>query len=159
MRLFNLYLGYLKFRMQLLGHLEQISSHLDLFYGRIKKKMRGNKYGSKRTEKAGIWFDSKAESRFHDELLLRERAGEIEILALQDRVSLSSKVSLRVDFKVLDKILNEVVWEEFKGLETDVWKIKRNLWFDFGPGRLRVYRENRKGIYLHEEIIPQMKAV
>lgn len=44
---------------------------------------RGNKYGSKKVEVDGIMFDSKKESRRYQELLLLEKAGEIQNLQRQ----------------------------------------------------------------------------
>lgn len=41
------------------------------------------KYRNKKTESKGITFDSAKESRRYDELIMRQRAGEIENLRLQ----------------------------------------------------------------------------
>lgn len=113
-------------------------------------RKKGNPYGRKRVEKAGLSFDSKAESKLHDELLLQEKAGEIEILKLQDRVHLVAGIHLIVDFKVFDKKLNQEVWIEMKGFETPEWRIKKRLWKVFGPGLLKVYYGSKV-----EEIFPK----
>jgi hypothetical protein len=118
------------------------------FFNPYRKK--GNPFGRKRVEKAGISFDSKAESRLHDELLLQEKAGELEILKLQDRVHLVAGIHTIVDFKVFDKVLGQVVWVEMKGFETPEWRLKKRLWKVFGPGRLRIYYGKGKV----EEITP-----
>lgn len=119
----------------------------------FRKPIRA-KYGNKRVEKAGIWFDSKAESKHHDDMLLRERAGEIKILKLQDRVHLTAGIHLKVDFKIFDVKLDQEVWEEFKGFETKEWRLKKKLWKEHGPGLLRVYYTNRRT----EEIWPKAKV-
>ena len=98
-----------------------------------------NKFGAKHIEKAGLWFDSKAESKHHDEMLLRERAGEIIIQKLQDRIHLVAGIHWVVDFKIMDMKANAEVWEEFKGFSTPEFILKKKLWSVFGPGILRIY--------------------
>lgn len=115
---------------------------------------RKNKYGAKRVEKAGLWFDSKAESKHHDDMLLRERAGEIKILKIKDRVPLTAGICWNVDFKVFDIKLDQEVWEEFKGFPTREFLLKKKLWKEHGPGILRIYYSNRN----MEIIIPKAKV-
>jgi len=62
------------------------------------------------------------------------------------------------DFKVFDHGLGDFSWEEFKGFETDTWRIKRRLWLNYGPGILNVWKANRAGVYLHETIKPKGKS-
>lgn len=102
-------------------------------------RKRGNPFGRRRVEKAGLSFDSKAESKLHDELLILEKAGEIKILALQNTVHLVAGIRLRVDFKIFDNKLDKEVWVEMKGFETPEWILKKKLWKVFGPGLLRIY--------------------
>lgn len=47
------------------------------------KRYGGNKYGSKKVEVDGIVFDSKKEAKRYQELLLLEKAGEIQNLQRQ----------------------------------------------------------------------------
>lgn len=49
---------------------------------------RANKYGAKRATRGGLRFDSQAEARRYDELVLLEKAGEIEDLKRQVRYRL-----------------------------------------------------------------------
>jgi hypothetical protein len=108
------------------------------------KKGKKHKFNAKRVEKAGVWFDSKAESRHHDEMLIRERAGEIRIEKIHDRVHLTADVHLVADFRVWDFSLNQQVWEEYKGVPSKEWQIKKKLWRVHGPGLLRVYYKTGK---------------
>lgn len=88
----------------------------------------------------------------------REQSGECKLEQSQDHVYLTAARILYIpDFKIFDFKLNETVWEEFKGFETDIFLIKKRLWkAGYGPGRLRIYKMNRRGIYLDEEILPKI---
>lgn len=118
----------------------------------------GNKYNAVRVETDGRSFASKGERDCYEMLKLMEKAGEIEILQCQDHVHLTSERILYIpDFKIMDKRLNEIIWIEFKGFETDIWKIKKKLWRGYGPGRLRIYKGQGLKIRLVEEIIPKFQ--
>ena len=87
----------------------------------------GNKYGAKRTYSAlaDRTFDSKAEARRADDLVLLERAGEISELEFQPRWVLSRKplVSYRADFRYKDN--GRTVVEDVKGKDTDASRVRR----------------------------------
>ena len=98
-----------------------------------------------------MWFDSKGEANHHAGLALREKAGEISGLKTQVQVHLTdARILYKPDFFYFDNSLEECVWEEYKGIETPVWRIKRRLWKVYGPGRLRVVYSSGK----MEELIP-----
>lgn len=121
-----------------------------------KRKSQKLKYGNKKTEHAGYSFGSKLEAAGFDLLKLKELAGEIKILNVQDRVSLTNANIIYIaDFKCLDIATNKEYWVEIKGFETDVWRIKRRLWMHYGPGRLIVYKGNKHGLFIDEEILPK----
>lgn len=113
------------------------------------------KYGSTKVSHAGYSFASKAEAGLFDLLSLLERAGEIRNLKCQDTVYLTeARIQYRADFTAWDIKLEQQVWYEFKGFETDAWRIKRRLWMHYGPGILKVYKGRAGAIRLHEELKP-----
>lgn len=119
---------------------------------------RRTKYGQKKTELAGQTFDSKAEATLYQELLLREKAGELENLRRQVRVSLTkSKIIYIADYCAFDTSKQKDIYFEMKGFETDVWKIKRRLWTEYGPSELHIYKGDYRRLKLHEVIIPDDK--
>lgn len=116
-------------------------------------KHRSSKFKNERTEQAGISFSSKGEAGLHQMLLLMEKAGEVSSIRVQDHVYLTdARILYIADFVVWDVKLSETVWIEYKGFETDVWRIKRRLWMHYGPGKLRVYKGQRGGITLKETL-------
>ncbi len=113
------------------------------------------KWFHKKTSRAGYSFASRAEGELFDYLKLLEAAGELRDIQPQDNVHLTeARILYIADFKAFDVKQNRDVWYEFKGFETDVWRIKRRLWKHYGPGPLRVFMKNSV-IYLKEEIIPK----
>lgn len=100
-----------------------------------------NKYSAKRTEKAGIWFDSKLESSVHDVLLLREKAGEIKDIRVKHRVTFTDTlINWNIDFSFIDVASSVTVWCEAKGIETSDYKIKKKLWMTHGLGKLEIWK-------------------
>ena len=97
--------------------------------------MYKNKYGNKKIIVDGIQFDSIKESARYRELKLLERAGEIQELELQPRFLLLEgfkkngktyrKIDYIADFKYIEK--GQVIVEDVKGKETDVFKLKHKL--------------------------------
>ena len=114
-----------------------------------------NKYGAKREEIAGRSFASGLEKAVYLYLLALEQGGEISDIRCQVRVLLTeAKILFIPDFSVFDKALGETVHVEAKGLESDVYRIKRRLWMHYGPGLLRVYKGSKTKFKLFEEIRP-----
>ncbi len=116
---------------------------------------RQSKYNAKKVTVDGITFDSKKEAKRYCELKLLERAGEIKNLRRQVRFELtpvfkdySGKVIERessyiADFvyeQVLPMGLTKTVVEDVKGVETDVYKLKRKLMLDKYGIRIREYK-------------------
>ena len=95
------------------------------------------KYGNRKTEVAGIMFDSKAEANRWCDLMLLVKAGQISCLELQPVYVLAPSVKFtfasrskpelryRADFTYLRNGVQIV--EDVKGVETEVFKIKRHL--------------------------------
>ena len=96
-----------------------------------------SKYGNKKTEAGGFMFDSKAEAKRWAELSLMMKAGAISYLMLQPVYKLVSSVKFegdkrakpalryQADFAYVEN--GEPVIEDVKGVETDVFRIKRHL--------------------------------
>lgn len=101
-------------------------------YQKYKSK---NKYNAKKTVIDGIKFDSKKEAQHYMELKLLQRAGEISNLELQPRFLLQEgfkkngetykPIYYIADFKYIEK--GQVIVEDVKGKETEVFKLKRKL--------------------------------
>lgn len=94
-------------------------------------KKRRNKYGAIKTQVDGIWFDSKGEARRYRELEILQKVGEISDLKLQ--VTFKIKVlgkhicKYRADFTYRDEVTETDVVEDFKGKETNLFKLKWKL--------------------------------
>ena len=94
-----------------------------------------NKYYNKKVIIDGIQFDSQKEGSRYKELKLLERAGEISNLELQPKFVLQEgfkkngktykAIYYIADFKYEEK--GQVVVEDSKGIETDVFKLKHKL--------------------------------
>lgn len=120
---------------------------------------KGHKYRAKATSIAGYSFQSKGETKLFELLKLRELAGEISDIQVQDHVYLTKARILYIpDFKFFDHGLGDFSWAEFKGYPTDVWAIKRRLWMHYGPGTLTIWKENRQGLFEFETIKPKGKS-
>jgi hypothetical protein len=94
------------------------------------------------TQAHGLSFDSKAEARRYDQLLLLQRAGAISELVvhpvyeLQEAFRLPSGEAVRAisyegDFEYIEA--GQVVVEDVKGMETEVFKLKRKLFWRLYP--------------------------
>jgi hypothetical protein len=113
-----------------------------------------NKYKAVKVSHSGYYFASKGEAALFDILRLRELSKEITDLKCQVSVYLTkSRIQYIADFSHNEN--GETVYDEYKGFETDVWRIKRRLWKNYGPGVLRVYKKRGPSVVLHEEIIPE----
>ena len=95
---------------------------------------RMNKFNAVRTWNSGYWFASKREARRYSELLLMEKAGEIEAIELQPAYrlftptpdgSLISTAKYVADFRYRDIPSGETVVEDVKGVRTQVYKLKK----------------------------------
>lgn len=126
----------------------------------LKKQWKQNKFGNKRVEEGGKSFASQGERECYRYLLNLQDLGEIEDVRLQDSVTLTrAKIRMIPDFSAYEKKLGQRVYYEFKGHETDVYKIKLKLWRHYGPGILYVYKQNSKGLYLYETINPKQSTI
>ena len=81
---------------------------------------------------------SKGEARRCDELALMQRGGAITDLVQQPVVELEPGIGYRVDFSYILKGNSFRTWEDFKGVETERFRLICKLWVLHGPGPLRV---------------------
>lgn len=92
-----------------------------------------NKYGNEKTVVDGITFDSRKEASRWQELRLMERAGEITGLVRQVRIELIPQTKLYravnyvADFVYFDKREKKTVYEDVKGMKTDIYRLKKKL--------------------------------
>ena len=107
-----------------------------------------NKFNAKRTTVDNITFHSKGEARRYAELKLMERAGLIQNLELQPKFMLLEAftdedgvrhraITYTADFRYMEN--GFFIVEDFKGRETEVFKLKRKLFASRYPGyRFRI---------------------
>ena len=99
---------------------------------------RTSKYNAKKVEIDGIKFDSKAEGEYY--LHLKQQVAEREILGFERQKRMLLQESFNVEgvkgkirpiFYVVDFIVTEndgtVTYIDVKGVETDVFKLKKKL--------------------------------
>lgn len=96
-----------------------------------------HKYNAKKTEIDGIRFDSKKEARYYQELLLRQRAGEIVFFLRQVPFHLPGNVRHVIDFVEFhtDGTVHIV---EVKGYDTPQGKMKRKMVEDVYPVKIEL---------------------
>jgi hypothetical protein len=90
-------------------------------------------------------------------ILAKEQHGEVRLLQWQDHVYLTDgRLHCIPDFKVEDMKTGEVFWIEAKGMETNRFRDIVRLWRHYGPGKLEIYKANRRGQpCLVKTIIPE----
>lgn len=103
---------------------------------RVKATKKRSKYGNKKVKIKGIEFDSIAESRHFLVLLDKKKKKEILDFELQPRFLLQEsfkkngetfrKIEYVADFKVIHND-GRIEIVDVKGMETEVFKIKRKL--------------------------------
>lgn len=114
-------------------------------------KDRKSKYGNQKSKIGGLTFDSKLESEHYVLLLNRLSRGEIRDLARQVRIELTlnakskeDRVYYVADFVFFDLALDKwIVWDS-KGMQTDVYKLKRKWLLDNFNGFLFIEHTNKE---------------
>ncbi len=108
---------------------------------------------------AGYSFSSKLEAAVFQLLQLREAAGEIKDIKVQDSVYLTNaKIQYIADFKFTYCESGDDGWAEAKGFANEKWPIKRRLWISYGPGILEIYKGTWQRPELVEKINPKAHA-
>lgn len=95
------------------------------------------KYQERKTEIDGIMFDSGDEARRYVQLKMLEAAGEIKDIEIQPKWVLQPSfkrgkrttraITYRADFRYTEVATGEVVVEDVKGMETEVFRIKAKM--------------------------------
>lgn len=114
---------------------------------------RRSKFGAKRTTIGARTFDSKGEAYRAGQLALLQRAGEISDLQHQVTFRLSdAEITYRADFTYTEK--GRMVAEDFKGVETERFRIIKKLWQHYGPCLLRITKRRGTRVLTVQEIMP-----
>ena len=104
---------------------------------KTKKPIKKSKYKAVKTEVDGIKFDSKKEANRHIELKKLEKANVISSLKLQVKHVLQPKfkmgnktiraITYVSDFEYYDEVKKEWIIEDVKGMQTDIYKLKKKM--------------------------------
>lgn len=123
-----------------------------------------HKFNAKKTVIDGISFPSKCEADLFSLLKFYQLATKLKDIEMQCRVDpglcpscgIRAAPSVKIDFRAFDTELNETVYYEAKGVETDRWRLFLAWWRDSGPARLRIYKpsNSKAGVKMVEEVIP-----
>ena len=108
-----------------------------------------NKYRNKKTQIGMYVFDSIAESKRYKELALLEKAEQIKGLRLQPKFLLQEsfkkngkthrKIEYIADFMYIEN--GKIIIEDVKGMETDVFKLKRKIFeYKYPEFELRIIK-------------------
>lgn len=108
-----------------------------------------SKYRNKKTQIGMYLFDSITESKRYKELALLEKAGQIKGLELQPKFLLQEgfkkngktyrKIEYIADFMYIEN--GKVIIEDVKGMETDVFKLKRKMFeYKYPEFELRIVK-------------------
>lgn len=126
---------------------------------RKKKKGSFERYGNTQTTCAlGHSHRSLLEGSVCQILQLRQKAGELEILQVEDHVLISDWYLYVADFKCRDKKTGEHFWVEAKGFANDRWPSTKKGWKHAGPGILEVWRGTHERPALSEVLIPKRQS-
>lgn len=85
-----------------------------------------HKFGAVRTERDGQRFDSKAEARYWDQLVLAKLAGQVVMVLRQVPFHLPGGVKYVCDFQVFHAT-GEVEFIDVKGMETESFRAKKRM--------------------------------
>jgi hypothetical protein len=89
-----------------------------------------NKYGNKTSVINGRSFDSKLEAAYFNELVFRQKAGEIKEIIPQFKLDITINgkhiCNYYVDFKLIMRD-ESTEYHEVKGFATDIWALKWKL--------------------------------
>lgn len=128
------------------------------------KRSFGHKYGAQKTIVDGVEFGSKLEAAVYQILKLREKAGEISDIQLQDTVTLKSKceacgdgpVRWKVDFSFIKNSTGQREYAEAKGVHTSTFRKQLRLWKSNPPTRLEIWKGSYESPRLVEIIEKEM---
>lgn len=123
---------------------------------RVGKVGSEKKMGNTKVTQDGYSFASKLEAAVYQILKLREKAGELKILQVQDHIYLTeARIGYIPDFKCTDIVSGCDFWVEAKGYPNEKWPIKKKLWKFYGPGMLEIWGGSYVRPVLLETILPK----
>ncbi|MBT8362008.1 MAG: DUF1064 domain-containing protein [Deltaproteobacteria bacterium] len=96
-----------------------------------------HKFNAVPTITNGIKFQSRKEARYYEELLWRQKAGDIVFFLRQVPFHLPGGVTYRVDFQEFHAD-GTVHFVEVKGYETKEWKMKKRMVEELYPVTITV---------------------
>lgn len=106
----------------------------------IPKPKKKNKYNARKVTVDGLKFDSRKEADYYSNLKLLKRAGEIKGFCRQARFYIGAGREYVCDFIVWHESHVEII--DVKGFETDVFKIKKDMFDEMYPGlELKIVKE------------------
>lgn len=124
--------------------------------GFLQSKANHLKYSNERSLCAlGHSHRSKLESAVCQIIQLREKAGELELLQIEDHVKISGWYTYVPDFKCKDLETGEIFWIEAKGKADGRWPSTKKGWRHSGPGKLEIWGGTHRAPMLLETIIPR----
>ena len=92
---------------------------------------RRNKYNAKKVQLDGYTFDSKKEANRYLQLCMMQRSGYISDLRVHPEleIKINRKVvcAVQLDFCYKSMSTGEVIWEDVKGKDNQLSKLKRSL--------------------------------
>lgn len=95
-----------------------------------EKKTKQNKYHNEKIEIDGIRYDSKREYLRHKQLLLKEKAGEIQNLRFHDKkdtIILQKTPLIKYEPDFCYEENGKLIIEDLKGYQTKEFKLKKKM--------------------------------
>lgn len=96
-----------------------------------------HKFNAKPTVNDGIKFASRKESRYYNELKLRQANGDVLFFLRQTPIHLPGGVKYVADFQVFLSD-GSVEFVDVKGVETDIFKLKKKQVEELYPIELKI---------------------
>jgi predicted nuclease of restriction endonuclease-like RecB superfamily len=106
-----------------------------------------SKYKAIKTVIDGVKFDSKGEAEYYLHLI----ATGVNVLQLQPKIYLTdARILYKPDFLIKEN--GVLIYVDYKGMETPVFKIKKRLWKKYIDAPLRIVKKSGKNFKIVEEI-------
>lgn len=104
------------------------------------KKVIKHKYGAIKCQRDGKKFSSRLERAYYDQLILRQKAGEVIFFLLQTPFALPGGVKYIVDFQVF---LSDgtIEFVDTKGKDTPLSIAKRKIVEDLYPIEIKIVKK------------------
>lgn len=118
---------------------------------------RKNRFGSvaRKTVVPGVKqaFPSRLEAEVWGYYRAREIEGRIRNLKRYPSVELLPGLRWKVDIGFEVVSTGEPEWAEAKGVESERYRVLLQVWRTLGPGKLTIWKADRKGVPYEDEII------